>query len=640
MDVTVENQVEVTNTSTLDIEAGGIVEVEQCSTADLEVTVQPKEYKIVGDGLYIPSRYEDAPGWLQNLIDQTVQTSIALEKNDLNNVVESLNSMLTELEIAKNTYTQSVISSNDIDQRINTAIATLNSSLAAADANILNIAQTATTPEEASALAIEAINAELSNTDVGTLGAQISELASAIVEGDNAVATSVETLSSALEGEVNARASAVNTINAYVGIDNAGASTGTGLSAYLEGADGTIGGAESRVANNVYVDSDGQTRSTFEYQSLLNINGQYYNSGFGLVTSNSSGSGTKTDPYNSEFWINAEKFKFTNSNQTGQATPFTIDATGTQPKITFNGLVTFGSGQTGTIEEAITSTAEAISLASTDYVDNALSNIDVSQDIADNNDVFAQRLGYGSYDQLVAAATAGNTVINGGYLNTGLIEAQAITADLVDTTDLVAKHIDVDNNIGFKLQSGASGTTNDPHIEGGYIKGGTIEGTHIQGTTFSIGDIRVQSESDPTKTGLVTYVTKNGIIYGKDYGAGHENGRVCSDDSTIVVDASIQWSGYDSGYENTLGASVALEYSIDGGSSWVTLDTKSSLIDTYIFGNSGGGQTDNDGVIYFKDIIPTYVLPDTGTLRCRLRVISAPHTSTSAPNYILTVYNQ
>ena len=131
------------------------------------------------------------------------------------------------------------------------------------------------------------------------------------------------------------------------------------MSAYLEASDGTIGGADSELANTIRVTAEG-VESKFEYNSILNMNGTYYKSGFGLVTNATQGSGTEANPYNSEFWIDASKLKFTNSNKTGQASPFTIDASGAQPKVTFNGLVTFGSGQTGTIDEAIASTIETV----------------------------------------------------------------------------------------------------------------------------------------------------------------------------------------------------------------------------------------------------------------------------------------
>ena len=168
-----------------------------------------------------------------------------------------------------------------------------------------------------------------------------------------------------MTGEFNANAEVINSMQAYVGIDEAGASTGTGASAYLEGSNGVIGSADSKVANNVYVDGNGNSRSKFEYNSSLKVGGTTYNSGFGL--SNSSGTGV-----GSEFWINADKFKFTNSAKTGSKAPFAIDASGATPQIYFNGRVQFGN------------------------IDG-YTPPDVSGNINANNDAFAQKLGYLNY---------------------------------------------------------------------------------------------------------------------------------------------------------------------------------------------------------------------------------------------------
>lgn len=83
--------------------------------------------------------------------------------------------------------------------------------------------------------------------------------------------------------------------------------------------------------------------SKFAYDSTIGINGTYYSSSFGLTSLLTGGVGTEADPYDSEFWIDAEKFKFTNSAQTGQVAPFTIDASGTTPQVSFNGVVSFSN---------------------------------------------------------------------------------------------------------------------------------------------------------------------------------------------------------------------------------------------------------------------------------------------------------
>ena len=42
------------------------------SEPEYEITINRKEYNVAGDELYIPKRFEDAPTWLQNLINQVV----------------------------------------------------------------------------------------------------------------------------------------------------------------------------------------------------------------------------------------------------------------------------------------------------------------------------------------------------------------------------------------------------------------------------------------------------------------------------------------------------------------------------------------------------------------------------------------
>lgn len=80
-------------------------------------------------------------------------------------------------------------------------------------------------------------------------------------------------------------------------------------------------------------------------------------------------------------------------------------------------------------------------VATEEYVDTSVVNIDVSGDIQYNNYVFAQKLGYANYAAMVTAASNGQTVINGGYINTGLIQANAINASMINTSGLIAENI-------------------------------------------------------------------------------------------------------------------------------------------------------------------------------------------------------
>lgn len=439
LEVEVDGDIEVIVNTNVEVTAGNMNVAIIEDTNDIEVTVNRQEYVITGDEIYIPKRYEDAPTWMQNLITQVVDVSISAQIQDLNGISQSLESMIDAMEVAKNTYELSVISSNDIDERINTAVTTLNSSMNDADATILEVAQTRVTPEEASAITVDVITAELAKTEAGTLGATVSNLQTAVATEEEARSTSIEILTSSIEGAFDANATAMNYINTYVGLDEVGASTGTGLSGYLEGSTGIIGGADSKVVNNVYVDALGNAKSKFEYGSTVSVNGVTSTAGFGL--SNSTGTGI-----GSEFWINAAKFKFTNNNKTGSKAPFTIDATGTVPEITFNGKVSFNNV--------------------TDYTPP-----DISGTINNNNDVFAQRLGYLSYADMVTAATNGKTIINGGYLRGELIEANSITAGQIDAYAIAGKQI-------------TGGTINGTEINGTKINGAVINGAVINGSVI------------------------------------------------------------------------------------------------------------------------------------------------------------
>ncbi len=430
MEVTNENELAV-------VSADGVIEV-MIEEPDYSVSVNKKEYTIVGDGLYIPSRYEDAPQWLRDTIATVTDTSFNQKITELNNLTTSLNQLIVELEVAKNTYTNSIISSADIDERINARIETLNSSLSDSDATIVDLIATKATPTEASAIATDVLSASISGTENGTIGALVGSVQNAVANLDTALSNSIDIVHAELDGNNEITAEAIGSLQAYVGVDQAGASSGTGLSAYLEGSDGVVGSATSNVANLVYTDG-GTAKSKFEYNSNLSIAGQTYQSGFGLVTSVSAINGKPAS--GSEFWINASKFKFTNPNNTGAKAPFTIDATGTVPEITFNGKVAF-TNVTGYTPP------------------------DVSGSISTNNDAFAQKLGYANYTDMVNRANAGQTIITGGYLRTSLISANTITASQINTAGLIAENISATTITGKTINSS---TLNSPSINSGTI---------------------------------------------------------------------------------------------------------------------------------------------------------------------------
>lgn len=112
-----------------------------------------------------------------------------------------------------------------------------------------------------------------------------------------------------------------------------------------------------------------------------------------------------------------------------------------------------------TIKPAI---EKAKNVATEQYVDTSVANIDISNTLNTNNNVFAQRLGYMDYADMVASAESGQTIINGGYLRGELIEANSINAGQIDAYAITGKHI-------------SGGTITGTQIIGSVIKGSFID---------------------------------------------------------------------------------------------------------------------------------------------------------------------
>lgn len=824
-------------------------------TKDLDITYNRKEYSIIGDGIFISSVLEDVPEWLGNLIDSTFEAAILSRDQNLINRMEAI---LTAMDyVPKNRYTEQINQIVDEDGIINTRIATLNSNLTdaltKANATIAEIDLTYASKDEASAIATNVITASLSAD--GEIGSTLIELQNAYADLESTTAESITLLESVMEGEINGNASAMQTIRSYIGINEAGASTGLGtldiiLNNIQNQVDGSIStwfyDAEPTLVNlpasewtttetrnihlgdiyydrltgfayrfafediddtpdagviytwiritdsditkaladaaqaqetadgkittyyqsstpiaegigDIWIDSDdgnkmyrwngstwgsdlvgtmvassqaittlqtnlnstnitvsGHTTqlntvdtriangvatvdSKWQYNSNLIINGVPYNSGFGLATS-LEGEEFGIPVGTSEFWINAEKFKFTNTNKTGSVAPFTIDTSESQPQITFNGKVTFGSGQVGTIDQAIAAVVETVAVgdkninitdnliptaslvADTDnsgyqfigtpiksmsaglesfseaqiildgsdeayspYVDEVtipyyyrfgikgitnldrfkvvtinasnvvtynnvtvtmevgktlstgnwytvdgiinplggtttadgdirdingvkvgsinnfvipvgttkvllgwiadctisrmkmckitadtitsdfssvngqltnlqsqIDNVDVSWNSLSGKDIFAQKLGYATYAALESAATAGETVVVGGKINTGLIEANAINANQINTTGLIAENISADT------------------IAGKTITGGRMYGTYIEGAIIKASFIDLSSTATLTNWQQYTPAT---------YPSAYDANFAKNNNGTLLVDS-------------------------------------------------------------------------------------------------------
>ena len=84
-------------------------------------------------------------------------------------------------------------------------------------------------------------------------------------------------------------------------------------------------------------------------------------------------------------------------------------------------------------------------------------NSSVNSSIYSNNDVFAQKLGYASYSAMVTAAASGKTIINGGYIGTGLVNANSIVADSAFIKKLLAQNIVMDTSVAASSITSSNG---------------------------------------------------------------------------------------------------------------------------------------------------------------------------------------
>ena len=381
---------------------------------ELDITVAKKEYTITGDDIYIPQFYDDAPQWMKDLVSLVVDVSMSTNNMTL---INDMNKMLQEFAVSYvplNQYTQSILDLGNEDMRLNVLLETLNShfdnGLSNANAQIINLQMTKASKDEVLAQVIQTLAAELANPD-SNLGATVVRLEQAIVTEQTARATSFQALTASMEsidGSITANAEVLENALAYVGIDEAGASTGTGLSAYLEASDGTIGGADSQLANTIRVTAEG-VESKWAYNSIVNVNGVYSKSGFGLTAF--SGGGTQANPATSEFWIDATKLRFTNSANTGRTAPFTIDATGATPQIKFNGVVEFGNvtdvPQLGSTPQEV---VNDINSGNTTTINGGrITTESITANQVNLNDLFAQNITY------TGVITGGN-VAGGGII--------------------------------------------------------------------------------------------------------------------------------------------------------------------------------------------------------------------------------
>ena len=131
------------------------------------------------------------------------------------------------------------------------------------------------------------------------------------------------------------------------------------LDSKLKDTSGAYFGADSNIMTSTKAQSNGTVETAFTYSTNTKlIGGQSHNAGFGLKTI--SGAGTVVSPYESEFWVKADKFKIISASDANYK-PFSIDAS--TNTLMLDGTVTFKNSKTGrvaTLDNTITNSKNII----------------------------------------------------------------------------------------------------------------------------------------------------------------------------------------------------------------------------------------------------------------------------------------
>jgi len=315
----------------LDVQGSDVAVVTDNGVKDVEAT--SNTYVINSGGMYSGSMSGNIPTWL----DQAVTNAIADGTVTLSQALSDLDVYVKNMETGVN---QSIASLQTADTTMNTLITTNKSESDTALAGISTTLATKITATDATAISQDVLAAEFSDPNSYiTNSAWYVGNVKTYADATSANTTSLDAMATVVTDPitgVTATANNIKTGYTTIGLNTDGTLSATAnQSEYISAA---IGPQQISIdsVDNITLDSTGTYTAT---TSKL------------ITGADGSISGWTNSNYNgrSDFTIAADTFKV--QSPVGGQAPFFID-TATN-NIAFNGLVTFGSGQTGTIDAAI-----------------------------------------------------------------------------------------------------------------------------------------------------------------------------------------------------------------------------------------------------------------------------------------------
>lgn len=192
----VENSVDVEFAASIAANVAANPVVGTNTTEDLTLTVNRREYVVVGDDTYI-SRTTDTPQWLVTLIESLTALQLDAAFADVADLHNALDTAIAAMNVAKNEYAMAIINYSDLEQIVNAKIETLNSTLREADATIIDVLSTRVTADQASALAVQSIAASMAG---GSIKAAIDLVKSSVVTETQSRAIAIDGVRAELYG--------------------------------------------------------------------------------------------------------------------------------------------------------------------------------------------------------------------------------------------------------------------------------------------------------------------------------------------------------------------------------------------------------------------------------------------------------
>lgn len=341
-----------------------------CTTPNREILAEKREYSIVGDAYYASTYSGPTPSWLSDLIDNRVDSAVQNGLTDYDNLVQDVRNAIDSIDVAKNTFVEEVSFHSRVDGIVGTRIDTLNTTYDNKFATIANLDLVES--NAAFARATQANDLKVAYEDY--TDSRITSVQQAFADADSAIADDITAITLRIgdqEEGLAGTADIVSGIQSFVGIDPESeppygviseSSWFVDLDNAVHSPDGHVATALSdlETANNLYADNKALTvENKFSYGSKIILDGKYYEAGFGLdasgVTQVNDGL-TEETAFDSEFWVNAERFVLKSPTYPDVSAVFKVTETGivlglenteatrNEPKGTYSGSTQYLKG--------------------------------------------------------------------------------------------------------------------------------------------------------------------------------------------------------------------------------------------------------------------------------------------------------